>query len=150
MSDDDNVLSPLGGIELASSSSEKNTQQSAGLPFQKTDALDEVKRLLALAKSSGKPALIDFYADWCLDCKRMHRTTFKERSVAQALDGWDLIEIDVTDTSEKSEEVKRFFGVFGPPATLFFNPDGTENDELRQYGYMSEDVFVKLINKARG
>ena len=150
LSDDDNVLSPLGGIELASSSSEKNTQQSAGLPFQKTDALDEVKRLLALAKSSGKPALIDFYADWCLDCKRMHRTTFKERSVAQALDGWDLIEIDVTDTSEKSEEVKRFFGVFGPPATLFFNPDGTENDELRQYGYMSEDVFVKLINKARG
>jgi len=150
LSDDDNVLSPLGGIELASSSSQKSTQQSAGLPFQKTDALDEVKRLLASAKSSGKPALIDFYADWCLDCKRMHRTTFKEQSVAQALDGWDLIEIDVTDTSEKSEEVKRFFGVFGPPATLFFNPDGTENDKLRQYGYMSEDVFVKLINKARG
>jgi len=148
LSDDDNVLAPLSGIELASSANTQTKSANTGLDFQRTDNLDEVKRLLASAKKSGKPVLVDFYADWCLDCKRMHRTTFKEASVAQALNGWDLIEIDVTDTSDKSEEVKRHFGVFGPPATLFFKGNGEENNDLRQYGYMNEDVFVNLINKA--
>jgi len=93
--------------------------------------------------------LIDFYADWCLDCKRMHRTTFKEASVAQALESWDLIEIDVTDTSDASEEVKKFFNVFGPPATLYISADGQEFENLRQYGYMKTDDFLAILSQAK-
>jgi len=151
LSDDDNVLSPLSGVALTGPApSALSSTKTNGLPFQKTTKLSQVQDLLVSAKNTGKPVLIDFYADWCLDCKRMHRTTFKEASVAQALDGWDLIEIDVTDTSSDSEEVKQFFSVFGPPATLFFNAEGQEHDGLRQYGYMSEDVLIKLINKSGG
>jgi len=149
LSDDDNVLEPLSGFSLSSATNSHNTITTA-LDFQKTTSLTEVKSLLSSAKNANKPVMIDFYADWCLDCKRMERTTFKEPQVVQALEGWDLIKIDVTDTSKTSEEVKRFFEVFGPPATLFIDSNGEEHSDLRQYGYMNKEIFVNLVNKARG
>ncbi len=106
------------------------------------------KKLLAKAKTANRPVMIDFYADWCLDCKRMHRTTYKQESVAAALKGWDLIEIDVTNTSDQSEQLKRFFDVFGPPATLFIRSDGNEISELRQYGYLSEKDFLTFVRRS--
>ena len=81
--------------------------------------------LLAQAKQQGAPAMVDFYADWCLDCKRMHRTTFVDPTVIAALQEWVIIEIDVTNTNADSQASKDYFNVFGPPATLFFNPDGS-------------------------
>lgn len=148
VSNDDDVLKPLSGFSISNGATVSNIK-ATGLPFQKTTTLSAVKPLLESAKKSGKPVLIDFYADWCLDCKRMERTTLKEPQIAQALEGWELIKIDVTDTSNISEEVKRYFGVFGPPATLFFNDNGEEHSDLRQYGYMNKDVLLNLINKAQ-
>jgi len=146
-SKNEDILKPLSGISAAPSTTQ-NTATS--LVFNKVTSLEETKNLLASAKTAGKPVMVDFYADWCLDCKRMHRTTYKEASVIDALKGWEIIEIDVTDTSDKSETVKQFFGVFGPPATLFFKADGIEKTTLRQYGYMNEEVFLNIINQARG
>jgi len=143
----DDVLQPLSSLNLSAGS---NTQKGGGaLPFNSVTTLAEAQTLLVKAKTAGRPALIDFYADWCLDCKRMHRTTFKEASVAQALESWDLIEIDVTDTSDASEEVKKFFNVFGPPATLYISADGQEFENLRQYGYMKTDDFLAILSQAK-
>lgn len=140
----DDILQPLSGLTFASGSS---TTQSS-LNFTKTTTLSEVQTALSDAKANNQPVMVDFYADWCLDCKRMHRTTFKKPSVHAALEGWKLIEIDVTNTSNKSEEVKRHFDVFGPPATLFFNAQGAEHQALRQYGYINEQDFLALIARA--
>jgi thiol:disulfide interchange protein DsbD len=140
------ILRPLGSLTFNSGSTAASSR--ADLPFQRTSKLADVKTFLEDAKQAGKPALIDFYADWCLDCKRMHRTTFKEASVRDALSGWALIEIDVTDTSDMTDEAKRYFGVFGPPATLFFASNGQEKKELRQYGYLDENSFIELVKKS--
>ena len=148
--DDNNILKPLSGVVTQQIVTDNSVNTTMALTFKKVTTLEETQALLNEAISSKKPVMIDFYADWCLDCKRMHRTTYKKPSVVQALNGWDIIEIDVTETSIKSEEVKQFFNVFGPPATLFFKADGTENNSLRQYGYMNEDVFLNIISKARG
>ena len=138
------ITEPLSELSFSSES-----KSSIELPFQTTTTLEETKQLLAQAKSSNQPAFVDFYADWCFDCVRMKRTTFKEQAVAQALNNWRLIEIDVTDTNADSEELKKYFGVFGPPASLFFGADGEENIALRQYGYIPKDDFISLVNSVR-
>ena len=140
-----NILSPLDGLNFNSGNSTQSASNS--LIFEKVTTLAQANKLLESAKQSGKPVMVDFYADWCLDCKRMHKSTYKKPSVIDALSGWKIIEIDVTETSDDSEEAKRAFDVFGPPATLFFKANGDELDQLRQYGYMNEKVFLSVLKK---
>ncbi len=139
------ILNPLSSLQLSSGSA--GTQKTK-LPFDVVTTEEQAKALLSKARNSGKPTLVDFYADWCLDCVRMDKTTFLEPSVHQALTDWALIKVDVTNTNENSEAVKRYFDVFGPPATLFFKADGTEHQNLRQYGYLKKADFLTLVNQA--
>ena len=138
----EDVLNPLSEVMLGS-----GTAANDKIPFKTVTTLSATKTLLAQAKQSGQPTLVDFYADWCLDCKRMAKSTFREPEVHTALADWQLIEVDVTDTNQDSEELKQFFDVFGPPATLFIRADGTEAQNLRQYGYLDKQTFLALVNQ---
>jgi len=137
----DNILKPLDSVFAGEA-------KKAKVPFDRVTTLTAAKELLNQAKQQQKPVLIDFYADWCLDCVRMARTTFTEPSVHEALGSWQLIEVDVTDTNDDSEALKKFFGVFGPPATIYVAPNGEEYQGLRQYGYMNEQAFLSRLNRA--
>ncbi len=141
----DDILQPLSAVGFAT----KGGANEAKLVFNKTTKLAQVESQLEQAKLAGQPVMLDFYADWCLDCKRMHRTTFKSASVQVALSDWRLIEVDVTQTSADSEAVKQFFDVFGPPATLFFSASGQEQKQLRQYGYINEANFLSLLGQVK-
>lgn len=115
------------------------------IPLTSVTTLEGALDLLEAAKQAKQPVLIDFYADWCLDCRRMHRTTFVDSRIHQAVTDWQLIEIDVTENSADSTLVKQHFNVFGPPATLFFKANGDEQKELRQYGYINVEEMLKLL-----
>lgn len=140
------ITEPLSGVSFGNSSNPAADQK---LTFNKITTVVEAQQLLKNAKASGQAVLVDFYADWCLDCKRMQRTTFKEPSVHAALNNWVLIEADVTNTNDDSEALKKFFDVFGPPATLFIKANGSEHQNLRQYGYMKKDDFLAIIDRAK-
>ena len=144
----DNVLKPLSNLSAISAGGLSNTGtiNKQKVPFKRVTTVAQAQALLGEAKTAQQATLVDFYADWCLDCVRMARTTFSEPEVHTALDNWQLIEVDVTDTNQDSEAVKKFFGVFGPPATLFVAPDGSEYPETRQYGYMTKTEFLERLN----
>ena len=40
---------------------------------------------LERARSEGKPLLVNFYADWCVWCKRLESTTLRDSKVASVL-----------------------------------------------------------------
>ena len=42
--------------------------------------------------------------------------------------------------------IKKRYGVFGPPAILFFDADGQEYKTERRYGFVSTDVLVAVLN----
>jgi thiol:disulfide interchange protein DsbD len=143
------ITRPLQSVSIGTLNGSGATQVANKLPFKRVTTVAQATQLLALAKASSQAVLVDFHADWCLDCKRMERSTLNEQSVHIALDNWLLIKADVTETNDDSEALKKFFDVFGPPATLFIKANGEEHQNLRQYGYMKQDEFLALIDQAK-
>jgi thiol:disulfide interchange protein DsbD len=48
------------------------------------------------AQALHQPALLDFYADWCIPCKELDRNTFGRPEVAEALARFTLVKVDCT------------------------------------------------------
>ena len=137
------LLQPLrggGGTSAAGASTAK-----AALPFRKIKSLADVERELATAKSAGKPAMLDFYADWCVSCKEMEKFTFTKSEVQAALAGFVLLQADVTANDDIDQALMKHFGIVAPPDTLFFGADGAEKHALQLIGPEHVDDFVKRI-----
>jgi thiol:disulfide interchange protein DsbD len=76
----------------------------------------------------------------------MEESTFRDPSVTAALADYRLLQVDVTDPDDpKTSAIKKRYGVFGPPAILFFNANGDENTTQRLYGYKGPQAFVALL-----
>jgi thiol:disulfide interchange protein DsbD len=135
-------LRPLTGSSLRGAPEAK-----ADFTLVKTEA--ELDAALARAAAANRLAMLDFYADWCVDCKKMDRYTFTEASVIAALDGMLLLKADVTANDEADQALLRRFGIFGPPTIAFFDVNGREMRGLRQVGFTPADEFSAHAAAAR-
>ena len=92
--------------------------------------------------------MLDYYADWCVSCKEMERFTFTDEAVQASLGDAVLLQTDVTANDEQDKALLKQFGLFGPPAILFFDPTGEERRQFRVIGFMSSDEFAPLVQRA--
>ncbi len=121
------------------------TAKNAHLSFERVKTVAELDA--AIARSAGKPVMLDFYADWCVSCKEMEKITFADPRVQTALQGVVLLQADVTANSADDKALLKRFGLFGPPGILFFNRNGTESP-FKVVGYQAPEVFLDSLKKA--
>lgn len=114
--------------------------------FRRVKSLAELDAILAGAP--GKPVMLDFYADWCVSCKEMERFTFSDPLVQAHFKQMLLLQADVTANSADDQALLKRFGLFGPPAIVFFGPDGRERPGTRVTGYRNADSFLDSIRRA--
>jgi thiol:disulfide interchange protein DsbD len=118
------------------------------MPFQPLETTSELDRAIAAANAAGRPVLFDFYADWCVECKRMERNTFTDAAVRDALSDYVLLKVDVTAQDDDDVALQRRFGIVGPPATLFFHCGSDERRDLRLVGYEGPAPFAERVRRA--
>jgi thiol:disulfide interchange protein DsbD len=99
-------------------------------------------------KAPGKPAMLDFYADWCVSCKEMEHFTFSDPKVKQKLEGMLLLQADVTANTAEHKALLKRFRLFGPPGIIFFDAQGREVQGLRVIGYQNAERFLKTLELA--
>jgi thiol:disulfide interchange protein DsbD len=141
------VWQPLAGFSGGGAAVQPAT--AAAAEFRKVKTVADVERELRQANAAGRTVMLDFYADWCVDCKRMERYTFPEPVVRAALDGKVLLKADVTANDAEDRELMSRYGIFGPPAILFFGPDGDELRGYRLLGYVPAQRFAEHVREAR-
>lgn len=134
-----NVWHPL---HMITTSNQYNKPASTGLTFTKVNNLTELNQQLA---QTTQPIMLDFYADWCTDCKRMEATTFKDADVTAAFANTRLLQLDVTDNTAAHKEILKHFGIFGPPTMLFFDANGDEYTRHRLIGSISTATLIQHL-----
>ncbi len=96
-------------------------------------------------KTSGRPSLLEFYADWCANCREMEKITFTDSRVQTQLRQFNVLRADVTDNNLNHRALLKQFGLYGPPAIIFFDANGDEIQALRMIGYQSPRTFLKQL-----
>jgi len=132
------VFVPKGGVAVSSAG---ETHAS----FTKVKSISELDALFA--KNKGKKIIVDFAADWCTSCKEFEEITFSDAGVVSKLSEFVLIQADVTDNTAKEKELSKKYGVFGPPAILFFDESGEWMKSKTVVGYMEPKPFLEHLNK---
>jgi thiol:disulfide interchange protein DsbD len=141
-------LQPLAGLGVSGAGS---LPESAELtPFKRIKTVADLEREVAAATAAGKPAMLDFYADWCVSCKEMERYTFPDPGVRAELDRAVLLQADVTANDAEDQALLKQLAILGPPSIVLFDASGRERPELRVVGFKPAAEFRAHLARAFG
>lgn len=131
------VLQPLKGVF-----------GSATPAFQSVGDAAELRRTLAAAHRSDRPAVLDVHADWCVACRQLQARTYPNATVRQAFGNAMLLRADVTAGNAADRTLLARFDLYGPPAVLFFGRDGVERRGHRLRGFEQPGPFARRVESA--
>jgi thiol:disulfide interchange protein DsbD len=145
-------FNPLRNLNtgVISNSGDSGQYSSQHLQLERIKSIADFRQAVADSSAKGRPVMLDFYADWCTYCIKMEDYTFSDAAVQAALADTTLLQADVTANDEEDLALLNHFGLFAPPAILFFDKDGNELRESRLVGFMDAEDFLKHIESAFG
>ncbi len=96
--------------------------------------------VLNQARAANKPVLIDFSAAWCVPCREMARTTFRDPAVIEAASHFVRLKADITERNNRNSELAMKYDVRGVPTTVFIDKHG--RILKREVGYLDSHRFL--------
>ncbi|USZ14410.1 protein-disulfide reductase DsbD [Moraxella sp. FZFQ2102] len=95
-------------------------------PDMHITTLYELDQILA----TRQKVLVDLTADWCIECRIMERELFTHRPAL--LSDYQVVKLDITETTDESRAVLARYQLFGPPALLIYHQGKLEQVLLGQ------------------
>ena len=135
------LLQPLSGLRGAP------LQAASELRFEPVKTVADLDARVQSASASGRPVMLDFWAEWCVSCKEMDRFTFSDPRVQARLKDVLVLRADVTANDADDQALLRRFSLFGPPGIVFFDRAGKEVP-YRVIGYESAEKFLASLERA--
>jgi thioredoxin-like negative regulator of GroEL len=102
---------------------------------------------LKKARASGKPVLIDFWAEWCGWCHRLDQTTYADPEVARLMTTEFVpLKID-TEAGKRSTEIAYKYNVQSLPTIAFISPSGRLIDRVS--GFQGPGPFPRTLQAVK-
>ncbi len=114
--------------------------EKSAIPWQKD--FDSAK---SSAEAAGKPLFVDAFATWCGPCQEMAQTTWKDASVAKALQGYVPVSLD----TDANGTVGMKYDVSVVPTLMVIDPK-TGNVIKRSEGALDAEAFKDWLSSASG
>ncbi|MFA6086907.1 thioredoxin family protein [Mucilaginibacter sp.] len=129
----------LFAFSFAAHAQEK-TKKQAGIQFIENKLADATVK----AKEQGKLIFVDAFAAWCVPCKQLRKTTFKDPKVAAYFNDHF---ISVALDAEKGEGIPfaTKYEVQGYPSLYFIDTEG--NLIAKNEGLIAADALLALADK---
>ncbi len=122
-----------------------------------TDLVSELKWIKSeqeaydIATKENKPILVDGWADWCVACKDMDKSTFRDERVISLLkDKWVFVKLDLTESNEANESLAAKYEMSGLPTLVLVPQDGDLKKAKRLTGYLSADRLLEELANFQG
>jgi len=80
---------------------------------------------LKKAKTSGKPIIVDFWAEWCAWCHRLDQSTYVDPWVVRKAQAFVAVKVD-TEGSRKEQAIAERYQVRTLPTIVFLSPEGRQ------------------------
>ena len=118
------------------------TSQAAGA--QATDehvtTLAELDTIIA----ANPKVIVDVTAEWCIECRIMEKNLFHNRP-AQMQD-WQLVRLDITETTADSKAILARYQLFGPPSLLYYVDGELVNKQVGEIGRQQFEQTLTALN----
>ena len=137
----DDSLHPLASLSAA-----PVMQTTAGQPAT-SNATDKTVTTLAeldAIVSANPKVLVDVTAEWCIACRTMEKNLFHNRP-AQMQD-WQLVRLDITETTADSKAILARYKLFGPPALLYYQDGQLVNQQVGEIGRAAFEQTLTTLN----
>ena len=139
----DDSLHPLASLSAA-----PMMQTTAGQPMVNNNATDEHITTLAELDTiiaANPKVIVDLTADWCVECRIMDKNLFHNRP-AQMQD-WQLVRLDITETTDDSKAILARYKLFGPPALLYYQDGQLTNQQVGEIGRSEFEQTLTALNQ---
>ena len=131
---------------LASLTAVPVLQTTAGQPAT-SNATDKTVTTLAeldTIVAANPKVLVDVTAEWCIACRIMDKNLFHNRP-AQMQD-WQLVRLDITETTADSKAILARYKLFGPPALLYYQDGQLVNQQVGEIGRAAFEQTLTALN----
>lgn len=120
-------------------------QPAAEVEFVRVSNEVTLREQLSAATRAGQTTVVDVYADWCVACKDMARTTFRDAGVIRALAPMRRLQLDLSENTPAQRALLERLKLYGPPAMLFYDANGDEKQALRVQSEIGADALLKRL-----
>lgn len=117
----------------------------------KTDWVYYTPDRLADALAGDEPIMLDFTAEWCLNCKTLEKAVLESHAVLERLDagGVRTIKVDLTGNNEPGRALLKAHGRVTIPLLVILAPDGTpQGTEIFKSDAYTPGEVVDAIDRA--
>jgi thiol:disulfide interchange protein len=103
---------------------------------------------LAAARSDGRVVVVEFTAEWCLNCKLLERSVLNTKQIAGRLSESDVvpIKVDLTGNNAAGNELLRQTGSVTIPWLVIYSPDG---DVVFAQNWYTADTLIEALERAK-
>jgi len=107
--------------------------------------LDDEERAFDESQRTGKPILVDAWAEWCTACKLMDRNTWSDPAVQRKVrDRFVPLRLDLTEESQATTARSERYGVEGLPTVLACRAPGC-TPRARLTGYFKAAELLDFL-----